>query len=207
MQERHRDRHRLRRRRLRRLRRTATTAASASDCQSGVCTGGICQAPTCNDGVRNGSETDVDCGGTLPRLRAVHGHDRHAGARRLLDRVERRGHRPHDRRRPGRRRPHASTAPRSPLQPGGTFSTSLPLSAARGLQPDLRAARARTTTARPRYDRVVVIAGASIADGASSPNGVAHAHQRPRPRLDRAGRDDAGRHRPRDLRDAGHAGA
>jgi hypothetical protein len=29
-----------------------------------VCASGICQAPTCGDGVKNGSETDVDCGGT-----------------------------------------------------------------------------------------------------------------------------------------------
>ncbi len=35
----------------------------AGDCDSGVCTGNICQAPTCVDGVQNGSETDVDCGG------------------------------------------------------------------------------------------------------------------------------------------------
>ncbi|MCA9544172.1 MAG: hypothetical protein KC613_07265, partial [Myxococcales bacterium] len=28
---------------------------------------GVCQAPTCNDGVRNGTETDTDCGGTCPQ--------------------------------------------------------------------------------------------------------------------------------------------
>jgi hypothetical protein len=28
-----------------------------------VCTGGVCQAPTCTDTVKNGAETDVDCGG------------------------------------------------------------------------------------------------------------------------------------------------
>lgn len=37
------------------------------DCASGMCSGGICAAattaPTCSDGFRNGSETDVDCGG------------------------------------------------------------------------------------------------------------------------------------------------
>jgi hypothetical protein len=39
-----------------------------SDCASGVCTSGICQAPTCSDGTRNGQETDVDCGGgTCPQ--------------------------------------------------------------------------------------------------------------------------------------------
>ena len=36
----------------------------ASDCQSGVCTGDVCQAPTNNDNVQNGDETDVDCGGS-----------------------------------------------------------------------------------------------------------------------------------------------
>ena len=33
------------------------------DCQSGVCTDGVCQVPNCDDGVENGLETDVDCGG------------------------------------------------------------------------------------------------------------------------------------------------
>jgi cysteine-rich repeat protein len=33
------------------------------DCTSGVCTGGVCQAETCMDGVKNGPETDIDCGG------------------------------------------------------------------------------------------------------------------------------------------------
>ncbi|MDC0675965.1 lamin tail domain-containing protein [Nannocystis radixulma] len=34
-----------------------------ADCQSQVCSDGLCQAPTCSDGAHNGSETDVDCGG------------------------------------------------------------------------------------------------------------------------------------------------
>jgi hypothetical protein len=38
---------------------------SASDCASGICTGGTCEAaPSCTDGTKNGSETDIDCGGT-----------------------------------------------------------------------------------------------------------------------------------------------
>jgi hypothetical protein len=37
-----------------------------ADCASGVCVGHVCQAPTCNDGVANGAETDVDCGGACP---------------------------------------------------------------------------------------------------------------------------------------------
>jgi alpha-tubulin suppressor-like RCC1 family protein len=35
-----------------------------TDCQSGVCLSGICQAPGCTDGVENGAETDTDCGGS-----------------------------------------------------------------------------------------------------------------------------------------------
>jgi cysteine-rich repeat protein len=30
-----------------------------------VCTGGVCQAPTCLDAVKNGSETGLDCGGVV----------------------------------------------------------------------------------------------------------------------------------------------
>jgi hypothetical protein len=33
-----------------------------SDCTSGVCAMGICQAPTHSDGVKNGDETGTDCG-------------------------------------------------------------------------------------------------------------------------------------------------
>jgi hypothetical protein len=36
---------------------------TASDCESLVCHGGVCAAPSCHDGVKNGTETDVDCGG------------------------------------------------------------------------------------------------------------------------------------------------
>jgi hypothetical protein len=42
----------------------------AGDCISGVCSGTplVCQPPACNDGVRNGAETDKDCGGgTCPK--------------------------------------------------------------------------------------------------------------------------------------------
>ena len=38
--------------------------AGPADCQSGVCLNDLCAAPTCEDGVQNGDETDVDCGGT-----------------------------------------------------------------------------------------------------------------------------------------------
>jgi hypothetical protein len=34
------------------------------DCNSFVCTGNVCQAATGTDGVKNGDESDVDCGGT-----------------------------------------------------------------------------------------------------------------------------------------------
>jgi hypothetical protein len=40
-----------------------TNGFGVRDCASGVCTGGVCQVPTCNDGVRNGAETATDCGG------------------------------------------------------------------------------------------------------------------------------------------------
>ena len=42
--------------------------ALAADCASAVCSGvpGVCQAPSCNDKVKNGLETDVDCGGACP---------------------------------------------------------------------------------------------------------------------------------------------
>jgi hypothetical protein len=33
-------------------------------CDSGVCRGGVCQPPSCSDEVRNGDESDTDCGGT-----------------------------------------------------------------------------------------------------------------------------------------------
>ncbi len=33
----------------------------------GTCQSGICTAPTCTDGIKNGSESDIDCGGTCPR--------------------------------------------------------------------------------------------------------------------------------------------
>jgi hypothetical protein len=38
--------------------------ASGSDCpNTGICTAGICQLANCTNGVRDGSETDIDCGG------------------------------------------------------------------------------------------------------------------------------------------------
>ncbi len=41
----------------------AKKCGSATDCLSGVCKDGICQPPSCTDGVKNGKETAVDCGG------------------------------------------------------------------------------------------------------------------------------------------------
>ena len=35
----------------------------SSDCQTGICTAGLCKDPSCGDGLRNGAETGVDCGG------------------------------------------------------------------------------------------------------------------------------------------------
>src|SRR6185436_17589841 len=39
----------------------------AGDCAMGVCTNGFCQAASCNDGVQNGDETDVNCGGSCAK--------------------------------------------------------------------------------------------------------------------------------------------
>ena len=38
----------------------------ATDCEEGVCEGGVCQPAACDDMVQNGDETDVDCGGSCP---------------------------------------------------------------------------------------------------------------------------------------------
>ncbi len=43
---------------------TGGECAVGNDCKSGVCTDAKCAAPTNNDGVRNGDETGLDCGGT-----------------------------------------------------------------------------------------------------------------------------------------------
>jgi hypothetical protein len=42
--------------------------ACGNVCPSGTCTAGACGAPmpTCTDGIKNGNETGVDCGGTCP---------------------------------------------------------------------------------------------------------------------------------------------
>ncbi len=42
------------------------TCILASDCTSGVCAFGVCQAPTCSDLVQNQGELAVDCGGPCP---------------------------------------------------------------------------------------------------------------------------------------------
>lgn len=45
---------------------------TGADCTTGVCNGGtkVCSAPTCTDTVKNGTETDVDCGGACPKCPA-----------------------------------------------------------------------------------------------------------------------------------------
>ncbi|PRP99012.1 hypothetical protein ENSA5_29330 [Enhygromyxa salina] len=40
-----------------------SSCVEASDCESEVCTHNICQAPSCKDGVHNGTERASDCGG------------------------------------------------------------------------------------------------------------------------------------------------
>ncbi|MEO7330068.1 MAG: hypothetical protein ABI193_15950, partial [Minicystis sp.] len=44
---------------------TGKTCALPSDCQSLVCSAFACAAATCLDTVKNGSETDADCGGAI----------------------------------------------------------------------------------------------------------------------------------------------
>jgi hypothetical protein len=44
---------------------TVDNGASAT-CASKVCSNGACQPATCSDGVQNGTETGVDCGGSCP---------------------------------------------------------------------------------------------------------------------------------------------
>ena len=40
------------------------SCGGSSDCTTGNCSGGTCQAlPTCMDGIKNGGETGIDCGG------------------------------------------------------------------------------------------------------------------------------------------------
>ena len=36
---------------------------TGADCASGVCMGGFCASPACTDGIQNGGETALDCGG------------------------------------------------------------------------------------------------------------------------------------------------
>ena len=47
-----------------RLRATGKKCAnSGTNCQTRSAPTTLCQAPTCTDGVKNGDETDIDCGG------------------------------------------------------------------------------------------------------------------------------------------------
>jgi hypothetical protein len=40
------------------------TCKSTKDCQSNQCLGGVCAfGPTCNNGIKDADEADVDCGG------------------------------------------------------------------------------------------------------------------------------------------------
>ena len=44
---------------------------AGANCQSYVCTGSVCQVPKCNDAYKNGSETDIDCGGANACVRCA----------------------------------------------------------------------------------------------------------------------------------------
>jgi hypothetical protein len=43
---------------------TGSACGSDSDCISRICADNLCSEPRCDDAIRNGLETDVDCGGT-----------------------------------------------------------------------------------------------------------------------------------------------
>ena len=43
---------------------TCVACVTGAQCTSGVCTNNVCQAPSCTDGIMNGAETGLDCGGT-----------------------------------------------------------------------------------------------------------------------------------------------
>src|SRR5262249_17433860 len=38
----------------------------SGDCTSGACVNAVCADPAANDGIKDGAETDVDCGGGAP---------------------------------------------------------------------------------------------------------------------------------------------
>src|SRR4051812_7645425 len=53
---------------------TGARCLASSDCQSGVCSASYCRAPSCSDTVRNGTEADVDCGGSCAAKCAAYKH-------------------------------------------------------------------------------------------------------------------------------------
>jgi hypothetical protein len=143
---------------------------AGTDCLSGVCTGTVCQVPNCMDGVRNGTETDVDCGGTCPvcqPLTVVIDSPQH-GIFSLGSNVAISGHATGVSAADADLRLNGTAIP---LQANGTFSTSIPLSTVAIFNPihvKLRRVHDGATT----YDRVVVVAGASVPTGAYTTNGV-----------------------------------
>ncbi|MBL8613051.1 MAG: hypothetical protein JNL38_37270 [Myxococcales bacterium] len=50
-----------------------TKCGAGDDCVSLSCKGGVCAAPTSDDGVKNGTETDVDCGGSAAAPKCLDG--------------------------------------------------------------------------------------------------------------------------------------
>ena len=42
---------------------TCVQCIEGADCSSGICMANVCVAPACDDGLQNGDETDLDCGG------------------------------------------------------------------------------------------------------------------------------------------------
>ncbi|MGE5181863.1 MAG: hypothetical protein ACM31C_07365 [Acidobacteriota bacterium] len=145
--------------------------ANASDCTSGVCTGNVCQAPSCGDGVKNGDETDVDCGGscggcvpfTVTIDTPLHGSFSQAASTTVTGHTTGVGPAGAD---------LTLNGTAVPLAVDGTFSVSMPLYRELIFNP-MNARLVRHFDGLTAYDRIVVIAGDSIADGDYSPDGVA----------------------------------
>ncbi|MEW6272988.1 MAG: hypothetical protein AB1689_27235, partial [Thermodesulfobacteriota bacterium] len=144
---------------------------AASDCLSGVCTDDLCQAPTCGDGVANGGETDVDCGGpcdacvpfTVTIDAPAHGLFSQAASVGVSGHTTGVGPAGAD---------LTINGVAVSLAPDGTFASTLPLFPEIVFNP-IAARLVRRFDGLTAHDRVVVLAGASVADGAASPDGVA----------------------------------
>ena len=145
--------------------------STGADCTSRVCTANVCQAPTCGDGVKNGTETDVDCGGSCDACvpftvvidTPAHGLFTEAASVNVTGHTTGVGPAGAD---------LTINNQSVPLDPGGTFSATLPLNVPLIFNP-VNARLVRRFDGLTAHDRVVVVAGESVVDGDYSSNGVA----------------------------------